>query len=227
MCRILVLNSKKPVLIKKDLINFAKMCENSKKWQGDGWGIAYLKDDSWDFYKSTESIWEDSKKFDRIPKSNLFVVHARGASFKKHRDNLKYNQPFKYKDLIFAFNGFINGVKLPFPVPGNIGSKKIFNLILKIMKRDRLDLSSNSINKAFQKAIDLIKNNSKLIEAINLCLVTQEKIQAFSFYEKDSDYFNLRYFKDKSRQIIVSSEIKGYNCNYLKKDKIHQFDLLK
>jgi predicted glutamine amidotransferase len=218
MCRILILNNKKSCDIQKDLADFALMCKNSKKWQGDGWGVARLKRKNWDIYKSQKPIWKDQKVFDNLKKSKLFIVHARGSSFKRHRGNVAHNQPFYKEKVVFAFNGFINGVRLSYKVPGRIGSEKVFNLLLRFYRKEK------NLKKAFQKTKKTIIENSKIIEAINIGMSDGKKIYALTYYDNDPDYFNLRYCKKENKQIICSEVIGEYNFKQLKKGRIYEFE---
>src|SRR3989344_4992469 len=138
MCRFLLVKSKKLIKPQKLLLQFAQMAKKSRAldgdWQGDGWGVAY-KNQKWEIHKSLNPIWQDENTFNKFPKTDLFLVHARSASFPKDRGVIEFNQPFIYKNYAFVFNGLLRGVRLPMKVSGRIGAEKIWFLLKKYLGR--------------------------------------------------------------------------------------------
>ncbi|MBD3238640.1 MAG: hypothetical protein GF332_03315 [Candidatus Moranbacteria bacterium] len=221
MCRILVFQANKKQKPLKYLKAFAQMCQQSKKWQGDGWGIYYHNQaqSNWVLFNSVKSIWLDQACFHKIPASNFFLVHARGASFQKHKYCLNFNQPFNKQKIIFAFNGFLNNVSLPYKVPGNIGSKKIFNLFLKF----KHELKSSK--KALEQLIKALLTNTRLIEALNLAIYDQKNLYLYTRFLSDPAYFQLKQFQNRDQTIICSEPILNLTFKPIPQDQIIKLSL--
>src|SRR3989339_1821617 len=99
MCRFLLVKSKNKIKPEKLLTKFSKMVEKSRAydgdWQGDGWGISWLdKNNNWQVKKSLQPIWKEEVEFNKFPPTKIFCIHARSASFAKHKGIIKYNEPF-------------------------------------------------------------------------------------------------------------------------------------
>jgi len=219
MCRFLIVNSKNKTAVNYYLSEFADMCKNNQRWQGDGWGLATWKNDEWAVHKSTNPIWEDRDLFNSFPPNKLFIVHARGSSFKKNRNNVAFNQPFVSNNHCFAFNGFINGVNLPFKVSGQIGSEKIFNLFLKNMN------DQQSVAAALKQTQNLLSKNSKIVEAINIGICDMKKIHLLCFYDGDPNYFNIRYSESDDINLFSSESFGKYDWQTMKNDQILSFNI--
>lgn len=213
MCRFLMFKSKKPQKIEDLLEKFALACRKSKTpdgdWQGDGWGISYLsRENGWVVKKSINPIWEEKDVFKSIPESRFFLVHARSSSFENQRKLIEYNQPFISERYSFVFNGFIRGVSLPFKIKGEIGSQKIWNLLLELLKKETP-----------QNSLLLLKNiilkNSKTVHALNIGLCDGSNIYALCYFESNPDYYSLFSSKDSSNLIISSEKIYGYEFRKL------------
>ncbi|OGK54442.1 hypothetical protein A3H78_06080 [Candidatus Roizmanbacteria bacterium RIFCSPLOWO2_02_FULL_36_11] len=214
MCRFLMVRSKKPIKLVELLSDFAFMCKKSVEWQGDGWGISWRVDNGgWRMEKSLKPIWDDVNIFDGIPESNIIVVHARGASFPKHKNNINYNQPYIDSDMCFVFNGELYGVRLY--AEGQIGSQKIFSLIKK-------NLDKNSPINTLKKLRNMLINNSSGILGCNIGLVINDKFYASCFYSKNKEYYTLRYFSDDSVTIVCSEKINKFLWRSMKKGDIIQ-----
>lgn len=208
-----MVKSQNPVKIESLLEEFAEACRKCRTpdgdWQGDGWGISYLsKENRWVVKKSINPIWEEENIFKSIPESRFFLVHARSSSFGNQREFIEYNQPFVSERYSFVFNGFIKGVSLPFKVKGEIGSQKIWNLLLEFLKKETP-----------RKSLLLLKNyilkNSKTVQALNIGLCDRSNLYALCYFESNPDYYSLFYFKDLSTFIISSEKIYGYDFTNL------------
>ena len=212
MCRFLLVKTKDKFKIDQIAFEFAKKCQLSKEWQGDGWGICWLEDNkTWKGFKSLFPIWEE-KKFD-FPQSRIFLLHARSSSFKEHKNKIEYNQPFFDDKLAFVFNGFVSKVKLNFKVEGEIGAQKIFNLIKKFAKKF-------GTKKSILKVKDLVQKNSEKIDALNLGVCDKKNFYVLCFYSKDPDYYQLWYSKKKNFVIVSSEKISRFNFKRLPNRKI-------
>lgn len=210
MCRFLLVKSKKIIAPQKLLAQFSKMAKKSRAldgdWQGDGWGISY-KIQKWEVYKSLKPIWEDEDSFAKIPKTSLFLVHARSASFEKDRGVIEFNQPFIYKNYAFVFNGLLKGVRLRQKVSGRIGVQKIWSLL-----RVNLHLGAG---KALAKTCDLIVKNTKEVAALNIGLCDGRNFFVYSQFVGHPEYYQLLRYKSPDLEIIVSEKIGHYNFSSL------------
>ncbi|OGK25013.1 hypothetical protein A3A46_01850 [Candidatus Roizmanbacteria bacterium RIFCSPLOWO2_01_FULL_37_13] len=204
MCRFLLAKSKKLIKPYQLLHSFSLMAKNSKAfdgdWQGDGWGIAWLEAKSWKLYKSLSPIWEEFGKFNNFPKTNLFAIHARSASFSKHKNNIDYNQPFIADSRIFVFNGFLKGVRFPYQIPGDIGAQKIWYLLQKQLKTVKPVTALKNIKQ-------LLKNNTKEIQALNIGLADINNIYSLNYYTKHPDYYQLFHYQSENIELICSERI--------------------
>ena len=192
MCRLLYIRSKHRFLINNHLKIFANIAKNSKEFQGHGWGCAYLKNGEWNIYRNIKPIWEDDLSL--FGSSTLLIAHARSA-FKDQDISVDNNMPFFNGDFVFVFNGELHGVKIK--EVGRIGAEKIFNFILRFNKGD--------LSEAIRRGIDIIKNRSRYVKAINLLIADKKKAYVISDFNEDPDYFTLHY-QNTAEKLIISSE---------------------
>ncbi len=198
MCRFLIINSKTPIDISEYLPDFAKMCQESERQQADGWGIAWPEQNGWQAEKFLSAIWESADKFSSFPKSKVFFVHARGSSFKKHQGAVEFNQPFTQGNNIFVFNGFLNSVKLPESLDGQVGSQRIFNLLLKYQELEPAA--------ACVKTRMALEDYTGLIEGLNFAFSNGSDTTVVCRYLENPDYYAIRYYQDQDKEIISSYE---------------------
>lgn len=202
MCRFLLLKSKKSLQPKDILEAFAQAVKNSPTPQGDkqedGWGIAWWRENKWHLFKNLNPIWESKHLFNIISPTQFLIVHARSASFEKHKNNVEFNQPFIFKNYSFVFNGFLKGVNIF--VPGRFGAEKIWYLVKK-------NLKNKNPKKALNQVQIFLKKNSKKISALNIGLSDGKKIFAFCYYTQFPQYYQLHYHQSKEISIITSEKI--------------------
>lgn len=210
MCRFLLVKSKLSIKPEKILKSFAKMAEKSKAydgdWQGDGWGLSWLENNRWKEYKSLKPIWKDKQKFSKFPESNIFSIHARSASFPQHKNNIEYNQPYTNEFYSYVFNGLLKGVALS--LPGDIGAQKIWQLFNNYLKK-------NNLTQALNKTADILKKNSRDIQALNIGIAGKNTISAYSYFTAHPNYYSLQYSDNSEIKIICSEIIDGYNFKSL------------
>ncbi len=192
------------------------MCEKSRApdgdWQGDGWGIA-SKGQSWEVYKTLKPIWKDRDKFQEFGETDIFAVHARSAGFPDQKGIIEYNQPYINDLLCYVFNGMIRGVSLSMPLEGKIGAQKIFSLL-------KQQIKNKSPEQALEHVDNLIINNSKKIEGMNIGIVYEDKFYVLCEYENNNDYFGIRYYQDNDLTLVCSEQIGSYQWRYMKKSEI-------
>ncbi|MFA6304402.1 MAG: hypothetical protein WCV73_02515 [Patescibacteria group bacterium] len=218
MCRFLIINQQEPKNIQEYLVPFATSCQQSERWQGDGWGISWLDKGVWKTYYSLKPIWEDQKNFSQIPISQLFLIHARGSSFPKDKGNLEYNQPFIKGNLAFVFNGFLNGVKLSQPIEGKVGSQKIFNLLLS---------SSGSLAaEKLQQATNALLGNSSIVEALNIGLATPQEIILFNHFITQGTYHQLYNYHTNNLRLVSLEPFGDFAWQALPHDQVINIPVL-
>ncbi len=159
----------------------------------------YLQENNWIVKKSISPIWEDIDILKSIPDSKFFLIHARSSSFPNHKNKIEYNQPFISGKFSFVFNGFIKG---------EIGSQKIWNLLLKFLERNPT-----------KESLILLKNeilkNSKNVFAINIGLCDKKNIYVLCYFETNPEYYSLLSSQNSSLYIISSEKICGYEFKNL------------
>lgn len=219
MCRFLLVKSKIPVEPQSFLKQFASMAEKSKADDGDrqedGWGFSWLdRKNSWKVYRSLKPIWKNKFVFDSFPRARLFAIHARSASFPRHKRNIAFNQPYLNNPYIFVFNGLLKGVSLS--IPGKIGAEKIWFLLQKA-------LDTNKPIEALKKVKNLLKANAKEIKALNIGLSDGTNIYALTYYTQYPEYYHLRYIKNNRLSVISSEPIGTYNFSSAYSESILSF----
>lgn len=191
MCRLLTITSKTPFSITPHLKKFAHIAQNSKEYQGHGWGCAYLDvSGSWQFYHNIDPVWQDD--LEQFGHTRLLVVHARSA-FEDKDIKVENNMPFYDGHTVFIFNGELRGVKIR--EKGRIGAEKIFNYIQRFNKGDT--------QQALIKAGEIIRKRTRHIRGMNIIMVNDSGVFVSSYFTEDEDYFTLHYRQDD--QLVICS----------------------
>lgn len=209
MCRFLLAKSNKAFSPKQLLKDFAQMAEKSKAfdgdWQGDGWGFSWLdKNNKWQLYRSLKPVWKDQSSFDSFAKTSMYVIHARSATFPQHKGYIEFNQPYMNNTCAFVFNGYLKGVTLS--IPGKIGAEKIWYLLQKTLKEKKPV-------EALEKVKNILKKNTKIIQALNIGLSDGKNIYAITYYTMHPEYYRLCYLKTRELSVICSEPIGEYNLS--------------
>lgn len=192
MCRLLYANSKKEFPAAEYLSRFSEISKNSKEFQGHGWGFAYVKDNSWKYYKNVNPIWEcDLGGFGNTTR---LIAHARSA-FKDEGIVVENNMPFYDENYIFIFNGQLSGVKIK--EAGRIGAEKIFNYIKRFDK--------GNIKDALEKGTEIIKKKSSYIKAMNIIMTDPKAAYVSSHFNEEEEYFTMHY-KLTNDSIVICSD---------------------
>ena len=202
MCRLLYIRSKELFEPGPHLRQFATMAQNSKEFQGHGWGCAYLVDGEWNYYKYIYPIWEHS--FENIPKTTTLIVHARSA-YKDEGIVIENNMPFYDDNFIFIFNGELQGVKIK--SEGRIGAEKIFNYLKRFEDQ-------GTMLESFKKGLEIIEKRTDYIKAMNNIIASKKEAFVSSLFNERDEYFTLRYFEDETKKIVCSEPyplIEGYS----------------
>lgn len=198
MCRFLIIKSTNPVSIVPYFLAFSEECKISKEFQGDGWGVSWISENcDWNLHKGLNPIWDSKEYFYSLPKSKVFVVHARSASNERHKGILEHNQPYLYDNFFsFVSNVSIKGMNLGYEVLGEIGSQKIFNMIAR-------DIGLG-LGPSLKNNISTILKSAKCVRGLNVGVVTQNKIFVSSNFNEDPEYFALHYYSNPGFFIMSS-----------------------
>jgi glutamine amidotransferase len=181
MCRLLTVKSRTPSAVRPHLEAFAHIAENSREYQGHGWGCAWLDaTGGWQFYRNIMPVWEDD--FSRFEDTRLLVAHARSA-FEDRDIVVENNMPFFDGRSVYIFNGELRGVKIR--EEGRIGAEKIFNYIRRFDRGDTLQ--------ALTKAVGIIKKRTRHIRGMNIIMVNETGIFVSSYFTADDSYFTMSY----------------------------------
>jgi glutamine amidotransferase len=196
MCRLLLVKAETSFNIAAELQRFATSAEDSKEFQGHGWGCSYLQNGVWQHYKNIKPIWEDD--LTRFGESGLLIAHARSA-FKDEGIVVENNMPFYDDRYVFIFNGELRGVRIT--EQGRIGAEKIFNFI------KRFD--HGSMLEALKRGTEIIRKRSKYIRAMNIIIADKECCYLASFFNEDPDYFTLHCSRAPGKTMVASDPLAG------------------
>ena len=155
----------------------------------------------WQEYKSLKPVWEEKERFSKFPESNIFSIHARSASFPQHKNNIEYNQPYINESYSYVFNGLLKGVTLS--LPGEIGAQKIWSFLNVYLKKINLTQS-------LYKVTDILKKNSRNIQALNIGVAGKNTISAYCHFTAHPNYYSLQYSDNSNIKIICSEVIDGF-----------------
>jgi predicted glutamine amidotransferase len=196
MCRLLLVKDKQNFDIAFQLERLATIAQQSKEFQGHGWGCAYLQNGGWRHYKNIKPIWEDD--IGRFGSTRLLLAHARSA-FQDEGITIENNMPFYDGRYVFIFNGELRGVRIA--EQGRIGAEKIFNFIKRFDHGNMLD--------ALKRGTDVIYRRTKYVRAMNIILADRDKAYVASVFNDDPEYFTLRWSRNGDRLVVASEALPG------------------
>jgi predicted glutamine amidotransferase len=197
MCRILCVRAREAFALREHLEPFTRIAENSREYQGHGWGCSWLSNDGrWQHYHDIRPIWEDPAPPDDT--TTLLMVHARSA-FRDEGIAVENNMPFADDQRVFVFNGELQGVRIK--EEGRIGAEKIFNYI------KRFD--TGDLDVAVERGTRVIRKRSRYVRAMNIIIATRDAVHVASSFGEDPDYFQLRTVVHDDGTLIVCSEPYG------------------
>jgi predicted glutamine amidotransferase len=209
MCRFLMAKWAVSAAPAVPLEDFAVMAEASRAPDGDrqadGWGAAWLDGAGvWQLLRSTDPVWEDRAVFGRIPPSPILILHARSASFPWQKATLSYNQPYVSGPFAFVFNGLLQGVSLPYPVPGDIGAQKIWSLL-----SERLAASGPA--EAVAATADFLERNARRLQGLNVGVSDGKNCCAFCRFEDGGTYYQLHRHESAGLKMIASEPLASFD----------------
>ncbi|NKC13675.1 MAG: hypothetical protein GKR94_16245 [Gammaproteobacteria bacterium] len=197
MCRLLCVRSNELFTLCAHLRPFACIAENSREYQGHGWGCSWWDDGRWHHYHDIRPLWQDPAPPQAA--TTLLVAHARSA-FRDEGIAVENNMPFADGERVFSFNGELRGVRIK--EQGRIGAEKIFNYIKRFDKGD--------LGAAIERGVSVIEKRSRYIRAMNFVIATPQAVHAASLYNEDPDYFQLRVAHTANTLIICSEPYGEY-----------------
>lgn len=196
------------------LHEFTMKSQNSRScdgdWQGDGWGISWVTGTNngggpnWHLYTSIQPIWEEKRRFEEFPPSKICLVHARSASFPEHKGVAAYNQPFVQMSFSFVFNGLVRGIRSPKPLPGNIGSQKIWALLQEY-------LETMEPQEALHNLRETVIRSARDVQALNIGLSDGKNLFGLCQYSRYPEYYTLHVCSRHGLEIISSEPLDGYD----------------
>lgn len=178
MCRLLYIKSEHLFETAPHLEAFARVARNSREYQGHGWGCACHDGEEWSLFRSVNPIWDAD--FTSFQKAKVVYAHARSA-FRNEGIMVENNMPFINGDELFIFNGELHGVRQR--SEGRTGAEKIFNLIRRFNRGDRLA--------AMQKTVDILCRRTERIRAMNVIMGDHLHAVLCSLFDGEADYFTL------------------------------------
>ena len=99
MCRLLLVHNPSGISPNRHLEEFKGISQNSREFQGHGWGCAWLTSaGDWNTYHRIHPVWEDEQQF---PETPLFLAHARSA-FRDEGIVVENNMPFSAGENVFS-----------------------------------------------------------------------------------------------------------------------------
>jgi len=198
MCRLLCVHADFDFAIADQLKPFAELSQNSREYQGHGWGCSWWRDGRWHSYHNIKPIWEDDP--DRFAKTNLLIVHARSA-FRDEGIVVENNMPFAHDNYVFVFNGELQGVRIK--EQGRIGAEKILNTIVRFDKGDALEM--------LRRGMKVIDRRTRYVRAMNIILSNGHDIVVGSQFGEDPAYFQMQQTERDGLRIICSEVWPGEN----------------
>lgn len=207
------------LLMAKDENTFHEHNQNQDWKHEDGWGAAFLKDNTWKIIKSTKSIIRDKKVEElRKIKTRLLIIHTRKKT--KGRKTIKDCHPFfnKEKNLIFAHNGTITGKILynrRLKPEGTTDSEKLFLSILGDLKQDNFRIITTKINN-----LNFTSGTNTILSSPDYSIISVN-------YKKYPKYYQMAVLENKESLIICSEQLKNIpskNWRYLKHKDLIKVD---
>ena len=172
MCRLLAVHDSRPFDIGSHVRQLAAVARNSREYQGDGWGCAWLEAGQWCVYRDIRPIWEDD--LSRFGRTTLLLAHARSA-FRNEGLDVANNMPFISGREVFIFNGEMRGVRIQ--AGGRIGAEKLFHFLERF--------GGNHQGQGLAKALAIVKRRSRYIRAMNFVLAHPEALYVHACFSED------------------------------------------
>jgi predicted glutamine amidotransferase len=210
MCRLLMVRADKPVDPRPFLESFADLARTTPApdgdWQGDGWGAAWREGNEWRALTSERPIWEDRSAFAGFPAATTFCAHARSASFVHQKNRVDLNQPYIDGPFAYVFNGFMEGVTPPVPLPGEIGAQKIWSRL----KNSLAGADAAGPENSLDDLAAFLDRHARKIHGLNVGLCDGRRLYALTRFDADENYYRLRGFRSPGLSIVCSGPLPGW-----------------
>jgi len=195
MCRLLYARSESPFEIGPFLKSFTEVARKSPEYQGHGWGIAYLSEGDWRSHHSVQPIWEDS--LPEFGTTVCLIAHARSA-FRDEGICVENNMPFLSDNLVFAFNGELQGVRIK--AEGRIGAEKIFTFLREQHESDWFTTVTTGVR--------AIRSRTKRVRAMNFLIANETRAFCYSCFDENPDYFRM-HVRNGPIRVLCSQPFDG------------------
>ena len=161
------------------LTAFAELARNSREYQGDGWGCAWVEEGGWRIYRDISPIWDDAARPEG--RTTLLLAHARSA-FRGEGIEVENNMPFFDGERTFVFNGELHGVRIK--ERGRIGAEKVFNFVKRFGHGD--------MGRALRRGLDAIEKRTRYVRALNLIVAdSSRRVHFATRFSRDPAYFQM------------------------------------
>lgn len=193
MCRLFAVRHPEKMSMTPYLEQFARIAQQSREFQGHGWGLAYrVEGPQWAHYKNIKPIWEEDMS--RFPPTDMLIAHARSA-FRDEGIEVENNMPFYDDNYIFVFNGELQGVRIR--EDGRIGAEKIFNFIKRFNRQ-------GDLGAALQKGTEQLRKRTRHVRAMNIIMTDKARFYVSSSYAERPNYFQM--VVKEARGVIICSD---------------------
>lgn len=193
MCRILCVRGDEPFDIAPHLTAFAQLARESREYQGDGWGCAWIDADGWRIHRDISPVWEDASGL--TGRTTLLLAHARSA-YRGEGIRVENNMPFFDGQRAFIFNGELHGVRIK--ERGRIGAEKVFNFVKRFADGD--------MGLALERGLDAIEKRTRYVRAMNLIVADAAgEVHFATRFSEDPDYFRMHVSRGDGVRILCST----------------------
>lgn len=175
------------------LATFAQVARESREYQGDGWGCAWIAADGWRIYRNISPVWEDAAA--PSGRATLLLAHARSA-YRGEGIRVENNMPFFDGERAFIFNGELHGVRIK--ERGRIGAEKVFNFVKRFADGD--------MGLALERGLDAIEKRTRYVRAMNLIVAdASRRVHFATRFGEDPDYFQMYAARRDGERILCSA----------------------
>lgn len=179
------------------LAAFADLARESREYQGDGWGCAWIEDGGWRIHRDLSPVWEDRAR--PGGRTTLLLAHARSA-FRGEGIRVENNMPFLDGERAFIFNGELHGVRIR--ERGRIGAEKVFNLVKRF--------GSDDMGRALRLGLDAIEKRTRRVRAMNMVVADAAgRVHFASRFREDPEYFQMRRAEVAEARVLCSEPYPG------------------
>ena len=175
------------------LAAFAQLARESREYQGDGWGCAWIADGGWRIHRHISPVWEDTTR--PSGRTTLLLAHARSA-FRGEGIRVENNLPFFDGERAFIFNGELHGVRIR--ERGRIGAEKVFNFVKRF--------GADEMGVALERGVDAIRRRTRYVRAMNVIVAdAARRVHYATRFSEDPAYFQMHAARGDGVRILCSA----------------------